>query len=156
MLMRITSILLIVLLATIAYPSRAFAADKQEKEAKFAQKIKTELEKIGTGPDARVEVRMRDKTKLKGHITEISYEYFVVVDDKTSSPTTLTYSQVDKVKGYNLSTGAKIAIGVGIVVGVIFIIALIAVPHIAQRTLRIVWSQRIRLVSIKCERRCRT
>ena len=132
MLMRITSILLIVLLANIAYPSRAFAADKQEKEAKFAQKIKTELEKIGTGPDARVEVKLRDKTKLKGHISAISYEYFVVKHDKTGSPTTVTYSQVEKVKGFNLSSGAKIAIGVGIVVGVIFIIALIAVPHVAQ------------------------
>ncbi len=132
MLMRITSILLIVLLANIAYPSRAFAADKQEKEAKFAQKLKIELEKIGTGPDARVEVKMRDKTKLKGHISEISYEYFVVVDAKTGSRTTVTYSQVDKVKGYNLATGVKIAIGVGIVVAVIFIFALIAVPHIAQ------------------------
>lgn len=132
MLMRITSILLIVLLANIAYPSRAFAADTQEKEAKFAQKIKRELEKLGTGSDARVEVKMRDKTKLTGHISEISYEYFVVVDDKTGSRTTITYSQVDKVKGYNLSTGAKIAIGVGIVMAVIYIIALMAVPHVAQ------------------------
>jgi hypothetical protein len=132
MLTRITSILLIVLLANIACPSRAFAGGKQEKEAKFAQKMKTELEKIGIGPDARVEVKMRDNTKLKGHISEISYEYFVVVDDKTGSATRLTYSQVEKVKGYNLSSGAKIAIGVGIVVAVIFIIALIAVPHVAQ------------------------
>ena len=132
MLMRMTSIFLIVLLANIAYPSRALAGDKQEKEVKFAQKLKSELEKLGTGRDARVEVKMRDKTKLKGHISEISYEYFVVVDTKTGSPTTVTYSQVEKVKGNNLSTGAKIAIGAGIVVGVLFIFALIAVPYLAE------------------------
>ena len=132
MLMRMTSIFLIVLLANIAYPSRALAGDKQEKEVKFAQKLKSELEKLGTGRDARVEVKMRDKTKLKGHISEISYEYFVVVDAKNGSPTTVTYSQVEKVKGNNLSTGAKIAIGIGIVVGVLFIFALIAVPYLAQ------------------------
>lgn len=130
--MRITSILLIVLLANVAYPSRVFAGDKQEKEAKFAQKIKSELEKLGTGPDARVQVKMRDKTKLKGHISEISYEYFVVVDNKTGSPATINYSQVEQVKGNNRSTGAKILIGVGIAVAVLVIIGLIGARYLAQ------------------------
>ena len=132
MLMRITSILLVVLLANMVSPSRAFASDKQDKETKFAEKTKTQLEKIGTGPDARVEVKMRDKTRLKGHISEISYEYFVVVDDKTGAATRVTYSQVQRVKGFNLSTGAQIAIGVGITVGVLIIIGLIAAPYIGQ------------------------
>ena len=132
MLMKITSISLIVLLATLAYPARASAGDKQDKEAKFAQKIKRELEKLGTGPDARVEVKMRDKTKLKGHISEISYDYFVVVDAKTGSATRVTYSQVDKVKGNNLSTGAKIAIGVGIAVGALILLGLIGIRYLAQ------------------------
>ena len=38
------------------------------------------------------------------------------------SQRTIAYPQVKSVKGNNLSTGAKIAIGVGIVAAIIFII----------------------------------
>jgi hypothetical protein len=84
--------------------------------------------KLGTGSDARVEVKLRDKTKLKGHISDVGSESFAVVDDKTGSATTVTYRQVKQVKGNNLPTGVKIAIGVAIFLAVVFIIA----PHVAQ------------------------
>lgn len=41
----------------------------------------------------------------------------MIVDDKTGGTTAVPYPQVKKVKGNNLSTGAKIVIGVGIVIG---------------------------------------
>lgn len=128
---KFTSILLIALLANVAYPSRTYASDKQDKEVRFAKKIKGEIEKLGTGPDARIEVKLRDKTRVKGYVSEVRFESFTIVDDKVGSSTTLTYPQVKQVKGNNLSTGAKIAIGVGITVGVLVILALLA-PHIAQ------------------------
>ena len=120
---KIGSILLVVLLAHIAYPSRAFASGKPEKDAQFAEKVKSEIAKLGTGSDARVEVKLKDKTKLKGHLSEVGNESFVVVDAKTGSPTTVTYPQVKQVKGNNLNTGVKIAIGVAIFLGVILILA---------------------------------
>ena len=116
--MKVTSILLIIVLAHIAYPSRALAGERPEKEAQFAQKVKSEVAKLGTGPDARVEVKLRDKTKLKGYISEVGDQSFAVVDDMSGSVTTVTYPQVKQVKGNNLSTGAKILIGIGIVVAV--------------------------------------
>ena len=119
---RITPILLVVLVTNIAYPSRAFAGTKPEKEAKFAQKIKSEIAKLGTGSNARVEVKLRDKTRLKGYISEVSNESFAVVDDKTGTATTVTYPQVKQVKGNNLSTGAKIAITIGIILAAAVII----------------------------------
>ena len=125
--MKVTSILLVILLTTIAYPSPALAGDKREKEAEFAQKVKSEMAKLGTGPDARVEVKLRDKTKLKGHLSEVGNESFAVVDDKSGSVTTITYTQVKQVKGNNLSTGAKIAIGVGVFLAVILILTLTGV-----------------------------
>lgn len=123
MYMKISSIVLIVLLAVIAYPSRAFAGDKAGKDAQFAEKVKSEIAKLGTGSDARVEIKLRDKTKLKGHLSEVGNESFVVVDDKTGSATTVTYPQVKQVSGNNLSTGVKIAIGVGVFLAVILILA---------------------------------
>jgi len=82
-------------------------ASREEKSAKLAEKIKTVITKIGTGPAARVEVKLRDKTKLKGYVDQIAADHFVVVDDKTGTAVTVAYPQVKQVKGNNLSTGAK-------------------------------------------------
>lgn len=122
MYMRTASMLLIVLLTNLAYPSRAFAGEKPEKDAQFAQKVKREIAKLGTGANARVEVKLRDKTKLKGYISEVGDESFAVVNDKTGAATTASYPQVIQVKGNNLGTGIKIAIGVGLVLLVLIII----------------------------------
>jgi len=121
MYMKISSILLVVVLASMAYPSHAFAGAKSEKDAQFAEKVKSEIAKLGTGSDTRVEVKLRDKTKLQGHISEVGIESFTVVDDKTGSLTAVTYPQVKQVKGNNLSDGAKIAIAVGIFFAVVLI-----------------------------------
>jgi hypothetical protein len=96
------------------------AAANPESEAKLAAKVKSAIAKLGTGPEARVEVRLRDKTKLKGYVQAANENSFSVVDEKTGNTTDVPYPQVKSVKGNNLSTGAKIAIGVGIAVLVIF------------------------------------
>ena len=121
--MKITSILLIIVLVHIAYPSTALAGDSPEEEAKFAEKLKSEIAKLGTGPDAQVEVKLRDKTKLKGYISEVSDESFTVVDGRSGSARTVTYPQVKQVKGNNLVTGAKILITIGIVLVIALIFA---------------------------------
>jgi small nuclear ribonucleoprotein (snRNP)-like protein len=113
---------LIILLINLAFGTTAFAGTKADKEAKFAAKVKNELAKLGAGTDARVEVKLRDKTKLKGYISQINENSFVVVEDNTNTPTEVSYSQTKQVKGNNLSTGAKIAIGVGIGVAVVFVV----------------------------------
>lgn len=125
MYIKITAVVLVALLLNFTTPSRAFAATSPGKEARFTEKVKTEIAKLGTGPDARVEVKLRDKTKLKGHISEIGDESFAVVDLKTGSATTVFYSHVKQVKGNNLSTGAAIAIGIGIGIGIVFLLAYI-------------------------------
>ena len=126
--MRIAAVVLAALVLNLTYPSSALAGGSPEKEARFAQKVQTEIAKLGTGPNARVDLKLRDKTKLKGYISEVGAESFVVVDDKTGSATTVTYPQVKQVRGNNLATGWKIAIGIGIFIAV----ALILAPHIAQ------------------------
>ena len=125
MYIKITAVVLVALLLNIACPSLALAENSPEKEARFAQKVKREIAKLGTGPDARVEVTLRDKTKLKGYISEIVADHFMVSDLKTGTATPVAYPQVKQVKGNNLSTGAKIAIGVAVVVGILVVIGLI-------------------------------
>ena len=78
---------------------------------------------MGSGADARIEVKLRDKTKIKGYISEAGEDNFVVIDAKTGAALTVAYPQVKQVKGHNLSTGVKIAIAAAIVVGLIIILA---------------------------------
>jgi len=70
------------------------------------------LLKLGTGKDARVKIKLRNGTKLKGYVSEINDESFFVVEDSTGATTEVPYPQTKQVKGNNLSSGAKIAIGI--------------------------------------------
>lgn len=114
---------LAVLLINLLSVTPVSASSKPEDEARFTAKVKNEIAKLGTGPAARIEVRLRDKTKLKGYVGVAEETHFAVVNVKTGAATTVPYSQVQKVKGNNLSTGAGIAIGIGIAIGVLFLIA---------------------------------
>lgn len=121
---RILSIALAAALLSVfgTVPARAAAPkSKAEKEAAFVEKLKEGVARLGTGTEARVEVKLKDKTKLKGYVSAIGDEGFSVVDFKTGAATHVAYPQVQKVKGHNLSTGAKVAIGLGALVAVLVI-----------------------------------
>lgn len=114
-----TAALAALLLQAAAAP--ALAKSAAEKESRRAEKVRTQLAKLGTGPDARVRVELRDRTRLEGFVGEAGAEGFVVVD-KAGVATTVAYPQVAKARGNNLSTGAKIGIGIGIGAGVTLLI----------------------------------
>jgi hypothetical protein len=119
---KLLSLSLVGLLINLAGVTPAYAASKEEKQARFAEKVKASVLKFGTGEAARVKIKLRDKTKLAGYISAADGERFTVIDSKTGMATTIAYPQVKSVQGHNLSTGAKIAIGVGIAAAIIFII----------------------------------
>ena len=119
---KILSSALLILIINLAFGTTALASTKEDKDARFAAKVKKEIAKLGTGTDARVEVKLRDKTKLKGYISQINENSFVVIADNTNTPTEVPYPQTKQVKGNNLSTGAKIAIGIGIGVAIFFVV----------------------------------
>ena len=113
---------LMVLAINLAFGATAFANTKEDKETKSAEKVKANIAKLGTGKDARVEVKLRDKTKLKGYVSQISENSFTVVDEKTGNASEIAYPNAKQVKGNNLSTGVKIVIGVGIVIAIVVLI----------------------------------
>jgi hypothetical protein len=120
MLKKISSLILSTLLLQAAVVP-AFAKSDSNKEAARAEKVRTQLAKLGTGTDARVKLELRDKTRLEGFISEAGAEHFTVTDNAGKS-TTVAYPQVRKAQGNNLSTGAKIAIGAGIAAAIILIV----------------------------------
>jgi hypothetical protein len=103
-------------------PARAKAKTEAEKQAKYAAKVRQSIYKLGVGPDARVAVKLQDKTRLVGYISEAGENSFVVTEPRTGAATVVTYPNVAQVKGQNLSTGAKIAIGAAIAAIILLLI----------------------------------
>jgi len=104
-----------------AVPS-AFARTKEEKQAALAAKVKAGVARLGAGKDAAISVKLRNQTKLKGYVSRIEEEAFVIADAKTGAETRVAYGDVTQAKGNNLSTGAIIAISVGAAVGATLLI----------------------------------
>jgi hypothetical protein len=82
--------------------------------SKNALKIRTQILKLGIGEEASLEVRLKDKTKLKGYISEAGDDHFVLVEAGTNRQVTIPYHQVQQGKGHNLNTGVKVLIVIGI------------------------------------------
>jgi hypothetical protein len=122
----LTMIVVCLVLGAISVrPVAAFS--NAEKEVRFAGKVKAGIEKVGSGHDARVEIKLRDKTRVKGFVSEIGENDFVVTDAKTGASNKVAYANVAQVKGNNLSTGAKIGIGIGIGAGITLLIVFLIV-----------------------------
>ena len=87
----VLSCLLIQMTAQVESLSARTQADKQ---ALFAEKVKTGVAQLGVGEDARVAVKLRDKTKLEGYVSEVREDSFDITDLKTGVPTTVAYPDV--------------------------------------------------------------
>jgi hypothetical protein len=109
------------LISLFATPT-ALARTKEEKEAALAAKVKAGVAKLGAGVDTNISIKLRDKTKLKGHVSRIEEEAFFITDEKTGAETRVAYGDVTQAKGNNLSTGVIIAISIGVGVGLTLLV----------------------------------
>jgi hypothetical protein len=125
MLKKCLSLALVLLLAQASVVPAFGRAGAGEKEARFAERVRAGVARLGVGPDARVKVKLRDGTKLEGHVGAVMEDRYVVADARTGAAFGVPYAQVRGVKGHNLSTKAKVAIGVGVAVAVIVVIAVV-------------------------------
>jgi hypothetical protein len=91
------------------------------EEAQLAAKARVNIAKLGVGKNARVEVKLRDNTKLKGYVSGAEADSFTVTDSKTGASRTVAYSEVTQVKkqGNGLSAMTKVLIGAAVVTGVV-------------------------------------
>lgn len=106
------------------------------KETKRVEKIRRLIFQSGIGPGNDVEIKLNDKTKVRGYVSEVADDHFVVTDSKTGSTTKLEYSQVDKARLWSVTKNdfeernspsplrifRNAAIGFGITVAVIGLI----------------------------------
>ena len=107
--------LLICLVGLSLVGSNSYAVFARQTADKDLEKIKADVQKTGTGAkNAKVVVNLKNGIKLKGYLSQILDDSFDITDPKTGQPTTIPYRDVAKVKRQGWSTGAKVALGIGI------------------------------------------
>ena len=86
-------------------------------DTQATEKIRAKVQKIGVGSRARVEVKLRDNTQLKGYISAAEQDSFAVTDAKTGSTRTVSYADASSVKkaGGGLSSKTWIILGATVV-----------------------------------------
>ena len=84
--------------------------------------------KLGVGKDSLVKIKLRDKTKIKGYISQINETNFVVVDEAGNGHI-VEYKNTKQIKGNNLHAGVWVAIGVGIGIAIVFIVVAIGLRN---------------------------
>ena len=98
-------------------------------EARDAERVKTLVARLGVGESARVEVKLLDKTKLKGYVSEAGAETFTVVKAKGGAAVVVPYTSVRQLKGHNLTSGMKVALTVVAIISLVVLVT--AIIHVA-------------------------
>jgi hypothetical protein len=112
------AVVLVLVLLPLACAEPAFAGGKEAKQVELARRAKEGLTKLGTGPEARVKLTLRDKTKLEGYVSQVT-DTHVVVTDAAGTATMVPFPDVAQVHGNNLRTRWKVVIAAAIVTGII-------------------------------------
>ena len=117
----------VLLVAVLVFNSVAVPQATQTQRASPDAKVKTEVQKRGTGEKSRVKVRLRNKAEVKGYISKIEDASFDVTDKKTGRATPIPYADAEKVQGSGLSKGAKIGIIAGAAVVIVAVVIAVGV-----------------------------
>jgi hypothetical protein len=91
------------------------------EDVRLAQQARVSVLKLGTGERARVEVKLRDDSKLKGYVSAAGADSFTVTNSETGESNVVAYNDVAQVKksGSGLSTMTKVLIGGAVVAGAV-------------------------------------
>ncbi len=92
-------------------------AGAQSTGDQATEQIRTKVQKIGVGTNAKVEVKLRDNTKLRGYISESNQDSFTVFDKASGSSKTVSYADASSVKKASggISTKTWIILGAAVV-----------------------------------------
>ena len=120
---------LFVTAVSLALPSPAAAQSNPEIE-----RVRAKVQVLSASKDTQVEVKFRDKTKVKGHIASVEPVSFTVKDPKTGASQSIAYSEVDSVSKSSAGVSTKTWLIIGGVAAGVATTWLIAKP--ASRTSR--------------------
>jgi sRNA-binding regulator protein Hfq len=85
----------------------------QAKGGKSPEQVKAEVLKRGTGEKAKVKVKLRNGSEVRGYISKADQDTFDI-RGKNGENVTLAYANVLSVRKPGMSTGVKIGIAAGV------------------------------------------
>ena len=119
MLKTLVSLLVAVVLLLTAVP-QSTVAGQSNNQVPTVEAVKSKIARQGIGAKAKVTIRLKNGTKVKGYVAQAEENDFVIRDRKTDAPTTIRYEDVLKVEeNRGHSTARNIAIGVAVGVGAV-------------------------------------
>lgn len=124
---KLLAMVLVGLLVAMASGGQALAQSPAQDGTKALEKIKAKIVKLGVGEKARAEIKLRNGQKIKGYVSSAGPDDFAFTERKSGANSTIAYADVVEVRRPGLSTGAKIGIGAAIGVGVLAVLAALAV-----------------------------
>ena len=110
------AITLSVIMTAISFglPASAMAQSTADSE-----KVRAKVQALSASKDSQVEVKFRDRTKLKGYIDSVEPVSFKLRDPKTGTSQSITYAEVDSVnKASGSSTKMWLILG-GVAAGAV-------------------------------------
>ena len=125
------TIILIGSLVFLASGGQTLARTSGKDKTPTVAEIKAKIAKLGTGKKAKAQIKLRTGEKIKGNVTSAGDDSFAFTERDSKQTKTIAYADVVEVKKWGgLSTGAKIAIGLGIGVAVLAIVVIHAKNHL--------------------------
>ncbi len=91
----------------------ALAIGKDAAPARKIAHIGQLVGKLGSGNDALIAVRLRDKSTVAGYIQQAGPDSVSIVDPKTGEARIVPYDQITRLAGANLTTGVQVHDGGG-------------------------------------------
>ena len=67
------------------------------------------LKVLGTGPEARVSGRLRDRTRFDGSVQQIEAGRVLLLDPRSTAVLPISYLDIKELRGENASTGVRFA-----------------------------------------------
>lgn len=123
--------LLIAALMVSGTVSQPALAAQSKSQVPTVEAVKSKIARQGIGSKAKVTIRLKNGTKVKGYVAQAGEEDFVIRDRKTDAPTTISYADVVKIEeNRGHSTARNIAIGVAVGVGAVLAIIGITIAHL--------------------------
>lgn len=104
MIKRHLAIALSIILTAVSFilPATALAQSTAD-----AEKIRARVQVLSASKDSQVEVKFRDKTKVKGHIVAVEPVSFTLRDPKDGTSQSINYSEVDSVNKASSGVSTK-------------------------------------------------
>jgi hypothetical protein len=74
------------------------AQAQTSRDAELAAKARAKVASIGVGQNAKVEVKLRDQSRIRGYVSEVQQDSFTVVERETGVSRSVAYADAMELK----------------------------------------------------------